>query len=203
MTGCALSFLLAFFVRGKLLKAQVHGEKIMRQLLLLLISAVASFAATRAVQAESAPKPPNIVYILCDDLGYGDVHALNPERGKIATPNIDRLASQGMIFTDAHAGSSVCTPSGYGILTGRYCWRTKLQSSVLSGSDLPLIAPDRLTVASLLKQHGYATACIGKWHLGLKYIQATEAGHVAGAGGLNSRGNARPIFHPSWAPVID
>jgi arylsulfatase A-like enzyme len=112
---------------------------------------------------------PNIVYILCDDLGYGDVHALNPERGKIATPNIDRLISQGMVFTDAHAGSSVCTPSRYGILTGRYCWRTKLQASVLSGTSDPLIASDRLTVGALLKQHGYATACLGKWHLGLKF----------------------------------
>jgi len=119
--------------------------------------------------AVAAASRPNIVYILCDDLGYGDVHALNPERGKIPTPNIDKLAAQGMVFTDAHAGSSVCTPSRYGILTGRYCWRTKLQSSVLSGTSDPLIATDRMTVASLLKQHGYGTACLGKWHLGLRF----------------------------------
>ena len=113
-----------------------------------------------------AAAPPSIVYILADDLGYGDVHALNPERGKIATPHLDRLASQGMTFTDAHSGSSVCTPTRYGVLTGRYAWRTRLQSSVLGNYAEPLIAADRLTVPGLLKQHGYHTACIGKWHLG-------------------------------------
>jgi len=110
---------------------------------------------------------PNILYVLCDDLGYGDVHALNPERGKIPTPNMDRLVAEGMAFTDAHSGSSVCTPTRYGILTGRYSWRTRLQSGVLGGFSPPLIAADRLTVPKFLKQHGYHTACIGKWHLGL------------------------------------
>ncbi len=110
---------------------------------------------------------PNIVYILADDLGLGDVQALNPQRGRIRTPNLDRLASQGMSFEDAHSGSSVCTPTRYGLLTGRYAWRTHLQRGVLDGTDdPPLIAPDRLTVASLLKQNGYRTAVIGKWHLG-------------------------------------
>ncbi|HZZ27100.1 MAG TPA: arylsulfatase [Pirellulales bacterium] len=112
---------------------------------------------------------PNIVYILCDDLGYGDVHALNPARGKIATPNFDKLATQGMTFTDAHSGSSVCTPTRYGILTGRYAWRTRLQLGVLQGMSPPLIADSQLTVASLLQKHGYATGAIGKWHLGLKF----------------------------------
>ncbi len=129
------------------------------------------FATT--LHAADAPTRPNIVYILCDDLGYGDVHALNPERGKIPTPHIDKLISQGMAFTDAHAGSSVCTPSRYGILTGRYCWRTRLQSNVLSGESPPLIAPGRLTVATLLKESGYVTACLGKWHLGLKFDEKT------------------------------
>ena len=110
---------------------------------------------------------PNIIYILTDDLGYGDVHALNPERGKIPTPHMDRLAEQGMVFTDAHTSSSVCTPTRYGILTGRYNWRTRLQSRVLRGFDRPLIDADRLTVAGMLQQQGYTTACIGKWHLGL------------------------------------
>jgi arylsulfatase A-like enzyme len=123
--------------------------------------------------ADNSPPPtnnhPNIVYILCDDLGYGDVHALNPERGKIPTPNIDRFVTQGMAFTDAHSGSSVCTPTRYGIITGRYSWRTHLQAGVLSGMSEPLIAPDRLTVASLLKHDGYATAAMGKWHLGLAF----------------------------------
>ncbi|MBK8035847.1 MAG: arylsulfatase [Verrucomicrobiaceae bacterium] len=112
---------------------------------------------------------PNVLYILADDLGYGDVHCLNPQRGKIATPHLDRLAAQGMTFTDAHSGSSVCTPTRYGLLTGRYAWRTRLQSGVLDGgNDEPLIAADRLTVAGFLKQQGYNTACIGKWHLGFQ-----------------------------------
>ncbi len=110
-------------------------------------------------------KYPNIVYILADDMGYGDVSGLNPE-SKISTPNLDLLAQEGITFTDAHSGSAVCTPTRYGILTGRYCWRTPLKSSVLWPWDGPLIEADRLTVGGFLKQHGYTTACIGKWHLG-------------------------------------
>ncbi|MCE9610667.1 MAG: arylsulfatase [Chthoniobacter sp.] len=141
-----------------------------------LLLAAAAFAPF-STPAET-PAKPNIVYVLCDDLGYGDVHCLNPERGKIATPNADRLAAQGMIFSDAHSGSSVCTPTRYGILTGRYAWRTKLQSGVLGGESPPLIAADRLTTPALLRQHGYATACIGKWHLGTKL---PDAAHLADA----------------------
>ncbi len=115
----------------------------------------------------TAAEKPNIVYILADDLGYGDVQALNPARGKIKTPHLDRLASQGMTFTDSHGGSSVCTPTRYGLLTGRYAWRTRLQKGVLDGTDdPPLIAEKTLTVPALLRQHGYTTAAIGKWHLG-------------------------------------
>jgi arylsulfatase A len=114
---------------------------------------------------------PNIIYILCDDLGYGDVKCLGGERSKIKTPNIDRLAAGGMIFTDAHSSSAVCTPTRYGILTGRYNWRTRLQSGVLNGYSAPLIDKDRLTVPAFLKQTGYATACIGKWHLGMNVSQ--------------------------------
>ncbi|OQB37935.1 MAG: Arylsulfatase [Candidatus Latescibacteria bacterium ADurb.Bin168] len=108
---------------------------------------------------------PNIVYILADDLGYGDVSCFNPE-GRIPTPNIDRVAAQGMRFTDAHATSSVCSPSRYSILTGRYNWRSLLQKGIVGPYGDPLIAAHRLTVAGLLRQNGYATACIGKWHLG-------------------------------------
>jgi len=108
---------------------------------------------------------PNIVYLMADDMGYGDPGCYGAV--KIPTPNMDRLASEGMCFTDAHSSSAVCTPSRYSVLTGRYCWRTHLQKWVLWGFEPPLIDADRMTVASLLKQSGYATAAIGKWHLGL------------------------------------
>lgn len=124
-------------------------------------------------------KRPNIIYVLADDLGYGDVGCNNPG-SKIPTPNLDRLASQGMRFTDAHAPSSVCTPSRYAILTGRYCWRTRLKQGVLWPWDPALIEPDRLTVAKLLRQNGYHTACVGKWHLGLNW--ATRNGEPANKG---------------------
>lgn len=109
---------------------------------------------------------PNIVIILADDLGYGDLSCYNPD-GKIATPNLDRLAREGVRFTDAHANCAQCSPTRYGLLTGRYAWRTRLKTGVLPHFARPLIGKRRMTVASLLKRHGYATACIGKWHLGL------------------------------------
>ncbi|MEJ2051115.1 MAG: sulfatase-like hydrolase/transferase, partial [Calditrichota bacterium] len=109
---------------------------------------------------------PNIVFLMADDMGYGDVGCQSVDN-KIPTPNMDRLASQGIRFTDAHSGSAVCTPTRYGVLTGRYAWRSRLKSGVLWGYSRPLIEPDRMTVASLVKKHGYATGCIGKWHLGL------------------------------------
>ncbi len=120
---------------------------------------------------------PNIVFILADDMGYGDIQAFNPQ-SKIPTPNLDRLVAEGMRFTDAHSGSAVCSPTRYGVLTGRYCWRTELKSGVLwPPDDKPLIRPDRLTVAGMLKQQGYHTACIGKWHLGLEWAR-DESGTV-------------------------
>ncbi|NOX98468.1 MAG: arylsulfatase, partial [Verrucomicrobia bacterium] len=111
---------------------------------------------------------PNIVYILADDFGYGDASCYNPD-SKIETPYIDRLAREGMRFTDAHTPSSVCSPTRYGILTGRYCWRTRLKERVLDGFDPPLIEAGQVTVPSLLKQQGYATAAVGKWHLGMNW----------------------------------
>jgi arylsulfatase A len=131
---------------------------------MLTAAACASISASLV-----AVEKPNIVLILCDDLGYGEVQCLNPENGKIKTPHIDKIASQGMIFTDAHSGSSVCTPTRYGLLTGRYSWRTWRQSGVGIGFKPCLIAPDRLTVAGLLKKQGYATGIIGKWHLDFQY----------------------------------
>ncbi len=111
-------------------------------------------------------KKPNVIYILADDLGIGDVSVFNAS-GKINTPNIDALAKSGMRFTDAHSGSAVCTPTRYGILTGRYAWRTHLQNGVLWSYDTALITANRPSVATLFKNSGYNTACIGKWHLGL------------------------------------
>jgi len=111
-------------------------------------------------------KKPNVVIIYADDLGYGDVQSYNPEKGKIPTPNIDRLAKEGMCFTDAHSSSAVCSPSRYTIITGRYHWRSRLQKGIVGLWGPPLITPDRLTIGGLAKQHGYHTACIGKWHLG-------------------------------------
>ncbi|MEM7144873.1 MAG: arylsulfatase [Verrucomicrobiota bacterium] len=115
-----------------------------------------------------ATPTPNIIYILADDMGPGDVSAYNPE-GRIPTPNIDRIAVEGITFTDAHSNSSVCTPTRYGILTGRYAWRTELKSRVLNGHSPPLIKKDRLTVGEFLQDQGYRTACIGKWHLGMDW----------------------------------
>ncbi len=110
---------------------------------------------------------PNIIFIMADDMGYGDLGCYGATQ--IPTPNIDRLAAQGIRFTDAHSPSALCTPTRYGVLTGRYCWRTRLKKGVIYGHSKPLIEPDRLTVPSLLRQYGYKTACIGKWHLGFEW----------------------------------
>ena len=117
---------------------------------------------------DADPALPNIVLILADDMGYGDVGVYNSE-SRIPTPNMDRLATEGVRFTDMHSADSVCTPSRYGLLTGRYCWRTRLQRTVLFNYEPPLIEPDRLTLASLLKREGYRTGMFGKWHLGLDF----------------------------------
>lgn len=119
-------------------------------------------------KTEAQQTKPNIVYILCDDLGIGDVKTYNPQ-GEIATPHVDKLAETGIKFTDAHSSSSVCTPSRYSIMTGRYNWRSVLQSSVLVSYSEPLIADSIYTQPQMLKENGYKTACIGKWHLGLTW----------------------------------
>ncbi|MCG8520797.1 MAG: sulfatase-like hydrolase/transferase, partial [Pseudomonadales bacterium] len=111
---------------------------------------------------------PNVIIIYTDDQGYGDVSALNPQ-AKFATPNIDRLVNEGLTFTDAHTSSTVCTPSRYGLLTGRYSWRTSLKRGVIGADGDCLIPNDRLTLASLMKQNGYLTAIIGKWHLNMQF----------------------------------
>jgi arylsulfatase A-like enzyme len=149
-------------------------------------SVFGTMAGAAAAAARTGTRP-NIIFILADDLGYGDLGCYNSS-SKIPTPHLDRLAAAGIRFTDAHTPSAVCTPTRYGLLTGRYAWRTRLTSGVLDGFDPPLIEPDRLTVASLLKRQGYRTACIGKWHLGLQWVkkdgspvgQRTEGGFRPG-----------------------
>lgn len=108
---------------------------------------------------------PNIVLILADDMGVDSVAALNEKSG-IPTPSLDKLTTQGLTFTDAHSGSAVCTPTRYGVLTGRYAWRSRLKRGIVAQWERPLIEADRLTLPGMLKEQGYATACIGKWHLG-------------------------------------
>jgi len=133
-------------------------------------------AATPFLASGCAPTEqelPNIVFILADDMGYGDPGGYNPD-SKIPTPHIDRLIAEGMRFTDAHAPSAVCTPTRYGVLTGRYTWRTRLKSGVFWGYTPALIEEERLTVASLLQQQGYRTGAVGKWHLGLGSGDSTD-----------------------------
>ena len=115
---------------------------------------------------------PNIIFILADDLGYGDVSCMNPQ-GKIPTPNIDRIAGEGIRFTDAHSASAVCSPSRYSILTGRYCWR-KLDKGIVGVYGDTIIPPSRMTIADFLKRKGYTTGCFGKWHLGMGWNKIDE-----------------------------
>jgi len=134
--------------------------------LLLLIGLTVFGPYSRAETSPPDKTRPNILLIYADDLGYGDVQCYNPTRGKIATPNIDRLAADGLRFTDAHSSSAVCSPSRYTLLTGRYHWRTRLQSGIVGLWEPPVITPDRMTIGRLAQQNRYQTACIGKWHLG-------------------------------------
>ena len=138
-----------------------------------MLLGVASLGAASCCQAQ---QKPNVILVLADDLGYGDISALNP-RSKIHTPNIDALAGRGIVFTDAHATSSLSTPSRYSILTGRYSWRTTLKKGVGFGYSGPMITEGRRTVASMLSDNGYNTACIGKWHLGFT-IDSLSAGKM-------------------------
>ncbi|MEM7454152.1 MAG: arylsulfatase [Planctomycetota bacterium] len=136
---------------------------------LLVAGCLLETISIEAAASEPAPEQqekPNIVIILADDLGYGDTSPFNPDSG-IPTPNFERLASQGMIFTDAHSGSGVCTPTRYGLVCGRYAWRTRLKRGVLAGYSKPLIDPDQQTIGGCLQTAGYHTCVVGKWHLGL------------------------------------
>ncbi len=123
-----------------------------------------------ALAALAPAQKPNIVFILADDMGYGDVQALNPD-SRIPTPHLNRLAREGMTFLDAHTGSAVCTPTRYGLLTGRYAWRGTLKRGVLNGYGKPLIEQGRETIGSFLQRQGYYTGIVGKWHLGLGFVR--------------------------------
>ena len=133
-----------------------------------LLTFAALLLATLAEGSAADQARPNIVVIYTDDQGYGDMSALNPH-AKFQTPHLDRLAREGITFTDGHCADTVCTPSRYALLTGRYSWRTSLKSGVLHAEGDCLITKDRMTVASLLKQNGYKTAMFGKWHLQMKF----------------------------------
>jgi arylsulfatase A len=135
----------------------------MKHVLLILASLL--LAPPAALHAADAAKP-NIVIILSDDYGYGSAGCYGANPTLVTTPNIDRIAKEGRRFTDANTTSSVCSPTRYSVLTGRYCWRTSLKSEVLSTFAPLHIETTRLNMASLLKKHGYATASVGKWHLG-------------------------------------
>ncbi len=139
-----------------------------RLALLAAAAALLALCPPLLCAATTNARPPNIVLILADDFGVGNIRAHYPAN-KIATPALDRLVRDGMSFTDAHSASAVCTPTRYALLTGRYAWRTRLQEWVLAVYEPPLIAAARATVASFLRTRGYATACIGKWHLGWEW----------------------------------
>ncbi|MHC4560515.1 MAG: sulfatase-like hydrolase/transferase [Planctomycetota bacterium] len=124
-----------------------------------------------AKDASGKARKPNIVFILADDMGIDSVNALNKKCG-IATPCLNKLITQGMTFTDAHSGSAVCSPTRYGVLTGRYSWRTRMKQGIVNKWERPLIDKDRLTVGGMLQAEGYHTACIGKWHLGWNWLDA-------------------------------
>ena len=133
----------------------------------LLICAIVAFLSVQSSLAGDSY--PNIVFILADDLGYGDVGCYNPE-SKVPTPNLDRMAKEGMRFTDAHSPSTVCTPTRYSIMTGRMAFRLKY-AGVFTGVGGPcLITEDRLTLPGMLRDQGYETAMFGKWHIGMSFL---------------------------------
>jgi len=162
----------------------------MPRLPLLLAACAILSTAPLARSAEPASKP-NIIFLLADDLGYGDVGCYNPQ-SKIPTPNLDRLAAEGIRFTDAHAPDAVCTPTRYGILTGRYCFRSRLKSGVLAPWGAPLIEDRRLTVPAMLRMQGYTTACIGKWHLGFNW-PTTDSEPPSSKDGIANINFAKPL----------
>ena len=131
--------------------------------LFAIVAVLAAFTASPLI-AQAAPRKPNIVIIYCDDLGYGDVSCYGATR--VQTPHIDKLAKNGLRFTDGHCPAATCTPSRYAMLTGEYAFREK-GTGIARGDAPAIIKPGRVTLASTLKQAGYTTGVVGKWHLGL------------------------------------
>lgn len=140
--------------------------------------------ALMALPVSAEVSPPNILFIMADDMGYGDVGVYNAN-SKIPTPNMDALAAEGMRFTDAHTASAVCSPTRYSVLTGRHAWRGRLKKQTVHYFEEPLIETDRLTVGEMLQNAGYATAAIGKWHLGLNVLNNSGTGFVRHGKGVN------------------
>lgn len=149
-------------------------------------------ASSQTLEKIKKDKKPNIIYILADDLGIGDLSIYN-KNSKIQTPNLDKMGKEGMKFTDAHTSSAVCTPTRYGILTGRYNWRTPLKEFVTWGNSPILIKKDRLTVAKMLQDYGYKTANIGKWHLGLNWTMKKNSADFEHFSGRTDRLNFKNI----------
>ena len=160
---------------------------------LLSVYAIVMFSGCKGPDSDS--NRPNIIFILADDLGYGDISAFNSE-GKINTPYVDQLAEEGMMFTDAHTSSAVCTPTRYGVLNGRYNFRSRLKRGVLYGMSKGLIDTARTTMASMLQEQGYHTAYIGKWHLGWNWqMKENKEGGDKGISEFQRIDYTKPIEH--------
>jgi len=158
-------------INGTPFKQMKKIQLLIIQLLIFLLCRLILFSKDLPKQISTGT--PNIVIILSDDLGWGDVSCYQPGN-TYKTPNIDRLAEEGVLFTNAHTPHAVCTPTRYSLLTGRYCWRTWCREAVLPGYAKPLIAPGRMTLASLLKQKGYTTGAFGKWHIGMEWTTLSK-----------------------------
>ncbi len=180
----------------------------------LRLAGVAGVAAVtgRLARSDDGGSKPNIVLILADDMGIDSVASLNEKCG-IPTPHLNNLLSQGMHFTDAHSGSAVCSPTRYGVLTGRYSWRSRLKRGIVSQWERPLIEADRLTLPRMLKNKGYGTACIGKWHLGWNWPKkgggfTTKANEVDFSRNMEGGPTARGFDYyfgddvPNWQPFV-